>query len=36
VQVSGLVYAPWVNRDGKIVRAFRAESVEPSLSGKPA
>jgi hypothetical protein len=36
VQVSGLVYAPWVNRDGKIVRAFRAQTVEPALSGKPA
>ena len=27
--VHGLVFAPWVGRDGKIRRAFRAESVEP-------
>jgi hypothetical protein len=27
--VRGLVYAPWVGRDGKIKRAFRAEAVEP-------
>ena len=26
-QVHGLVFAPWVNRDGKIMRSFRAESV---------
>ena len=32
--VRGLVFAPWVGRDGKIRRAFRAESVEPSQSGK--
>ncbi len=32
--VHGLVFAPWVGRDGKIKRAFRAESVEPSQSGK--
>src|SRR6266851_3792795 len=29
VQVSGLVYAPWVNREHKIVRSFRAEQVTP-------
>ncbi len=29
VQVHGLVYAPWVNRDGKIVRSFRAEQITP-------
>jgi hypothetical protein len=29
VQVTGLVYAPWVNRDGKIVRTFRAEQITP-------
>jgi hypothetical protein len=29
VQVHGLVYAPWVNRDHKIVRSFRAEQVVP-------
>ena len=32
--VRGLVFAPWVGRDGKIRRAFRAESVEPLQSGK--
>ena len=32
--VHGLVFAPWVGRDGKIRRAFRAESVEPVVSGK--
>ena len=26
-QVHGLVFAPWVGRDGKIKRAFRAESI---------
>jgi hypothetical protein len=30
------VFAPWVGRDGKIKRAFRAESVEPVQSGKSA
>ena len=29
VQVHGLVYAPWVKRDGKIVRSFRAEQITP-------
>ena len=33
-QVRGLVYAPWVGRDGKIRRAFRADAVEPSMPGK--
>ena len=28
--VRGLVFAPWVGRDGKIKRAFRADAVEPS------
>ncbi len=32
--VRGLVFAPWVGRDGKIKRAFRADSVESVLSGK--
>ena len=32
VQVRGLVFAPWVGRDGKIKRAFRAEAVEPVAS----
>jgi hypothetical protein len=27
VQVHGLVFAPWVSRDGKIMRSFRAEQV---------
>ncbi len=35
-QVRGLVFAPWVGRDGKIRRAFRAEAVEPAPSGKSA
>ena len=34
--VRGLVFAPWVGRDGKIRRAFRAESVEPSGPSKSA
>jgi hypothetical protein len=33
-QVSGLVFAPWVGRDNKIRRAFRAEVVEPVVPGK--
>ena len=33
-QVRGLVFAPWVGRDGKIRRAFRADAVEPVLAGK--
>jgi hypothetical protein len=32
--VRGLVFAPWVGRDGKIKRAFRAEAVEPHPSMK--
>jgi hypothetical protein len=32
--VRGLVFAPWVGRDGKIRRAFRADAVEPAASGK--
>lgn len=32
--VRGLVFAPWVGRDGKIRRAFRAEAVEQAVSGK--
>ena len=35
-QVRGLVYAPWVGRDNKIRRAFRADVVEPVGSGKSA
>jgi hypothetical protein len=33
-QVRGLVFVPWVGRDGKIRRAFRADAVEPSVPGK--
>ncbi len=32
--VRGLVFAPWVGRDGKIKRAFRAEAVEPDVPAK--
>ena len=36
--VHGLVFAPWVGRDGKIKRSFRADAIEPAAapSGKPA
>jgi hypothetical protein len=34
--VHGLVYAPWVGKDGKIKRAFRADAVEPVPSGRSA
>jgi hypothetical protein len=35
--VRGLVFAPWVGRDGKIKRSFRADAIEPAAaSGKPA
>ena len=33
-QVRGLVFAPWVGRDNKIRRAFRADAVEPSGPAK--
>jgi hypothetical protein len=33
--VRGLVFAPWVGRDGKIKRAFRADAVESASSVKP-
>jgi hypothetical protein len=33
-EVRGLVFAPWVGRDGKIRRAFRADAVEPLQSAK--
>jgi len=33
-QVRGLVFAPWVGRDGKIKRAFRADAVEPTQSAR--
>jgi hypothetical protein len=32
--VRGLVFAPWVGRDGKIKRAFRADAVEPLQSAR--
>jgi hypothetical protein len=32
--VRGLVFAPWVGRDGKIKRSFRADAIEPVTSGK--
>jgi hypothetical protein len=35
-QVRALVFAPWVGRDNKIRRAFRADAVEPVMSGKAA
>ena len=35
-EVRGLVFAPWVGRDGKIRRSFRADTVEPVGSGKSA
>lgn len=34
--VKGLVYAPWVGKDGKIKRAFRAEAVESAPAGRSA
>jgi hypothetical protein len=34
-EVRGLAFAPWVGRDGKIRRAFRAEAVQPLQSAKP-
>ena len=32
--VHELVYAPWVGKDGKIRRAFKAEKVEPATAPK--
>ena len=32
--VSGLVFAPWVGKDGKIKRAFRADAVGSAPSGR--
>jgi hypothetical protein len=34
--VRGLVFAPWVGREGKIKRAFRADAIEPVASGRSA
>ena len=33
--VRGLVFAPWVGRDGKIKRSFRADAIDPAPPGKP-
>ena len=33
--VHGLVFAPWVGRDGKIKRSFRADAIDPAPPGKP-
>ncbi|MGO9298303.1 MAG: hypothetical protein ACLP52_31255 [Streptosporangiaceae bacterium] len=33
-QVRGLVFAPWVGRDSKIRRSFRADAIEPSTGTK--
>ena len=33
--VRNLVFAPWVGRDGKIKRAFRAAAIDPAPPGKP-
>ncbi len=35
-QVHGLVYAPWVGRDGKIKRAFRADAITALSEGRRA
>ena len=35
VEVRGLVYAPWIGRDSKIGRSFRADAIEPVPNGKP-
>jgi hypothetical protein len=32
--VRGLVFAPWIGRDGKLKRSFRADAVDPAVSGK--
>jgi hypothetical protein len=37
VQVHGLTFAPWVNREHKIVRSFRADAVTaPDASRRAA
>ena len=36
VQIRGLVYAPWVGRDNKIRRSFRADGIEPVNGSKTA
>ena len=33
-QVHGLVFAPWVGRDGKIKRAFRADAITALADGR--
>jgi phenolic acid decarboxylase len=32
----GLIYTPWVNRKGEIVRCFRADEITPAESGRKA
>lgn len=32
--VTGLTFAPWVNRKGEIVRAFRAEAITQESAGR--
>jgi hypothetical protein len=34
--VHGLLYAPWVNRNGEIVRVFRADSITMQAEGRRA
>jgi hypothetical protein len=34
--ITGLVFAPWVNRKGEIMRAFRAESVAQASGSRRA
>ena len=36
IQIRGLVYAPWVGRDNKIRRSFRADGIEPVNGAKTA
>lgn len=36
VTITGLVFAPWVNRKGELMRAFRAESVTQSGGARRA
>jgi hypothetical protein len=34
--VKGLTFAPWVGKDGKIKRSFRADAIEPAPAGRSA
>ncbi len=36
VQVHGLVFAPWVNRENKIVRSFRADKIAAPAEARRA